>query len=353
MVHALQAMVALLMSRDEPSSQNHGVDEITRRIKLFLTLFARCDQNFHTGVGTDLHAWVSAYNFTTLLNLPLVIERFGPLRDLWEGGYTGEGSVASIKPIVRTVGRIPNWTTIILKKIHQNTAMKEVRRTLTSTDEEDEYAKRKKENAFYCYTSCEKVKNDFNDRLPLSVVMYEGNFYMVVTKWDDRLRVVELTKQKMVGTKVGLVYFAWTNGLNAVSIPNKEESLSYCLFLPYPNISGVDWALENKEKPFAYTVITSDWKQLDKDGTFTMPETPGLKPDATRLPQAVGFLSKLESTDTTDKNDDSFDNLIPLSNKQGDIEEHSDSGSEDDEEDVVEAHIIDLMEADTDTEAEE
>lgn len=273
MLHALHAMIALLMSRDEPSPDQ--VDEVTRRTKLFLTLFARCDQDFHTGVGSDLHTWVSSYNFTTLLNLPRVIALFKTLRDLWEGGFAGEGSVRFIKLVAAKLGRAHRWPLHMLKTLHQNRAFTDIRRQLDHTVQDDE---RKHGNDFYCYNAHWPAQAKFLKKLPLSVVMCEREFYMVTRKKGNRLLcVVQLTRKAMYGTKAGLSYFEWECASKEQPAPDHQDSTSYCLFLPLPSerpISGRSTLEDEENKTYVYAVVSSDWKQLDKNGNLTMPETP-------------------------------------------------------------------------------
>ena len=78
------------------------------RIKQFLTQFHLLDQQLskRTKTASDgrksQHMSVfSCANFTTLLNIPAMLEEFGPLRLLWEGGVHGEAFVKMIKPYLK------------------------------------------------------------------------------------------------------------------------------------------------------------------------------------------------------------------------------------------------------------
>jgi hypothetical protein len=42
-------------------------------------------------------SWLEKYNFACFLNLVEVIRRCRPLRNLWEGGYQGEGNLRKTK----------------------------------------------------------------------------------------------------------------------------------------------------------------------------------------------------------------------------------------------------------------
>ena len=69
----------------------------------FLDVFAELDDMISEGESSggksDMNAkWLRSYNFLSLLNLPDVMERFGPLCVLWEGGMMGEGILRKVKP---------------------------------------------------------------------------------------------------------------------------------------------------------------------------------------------------------------------------------------------------------------
>ena len=51
-----------------------------------------------------------------LLNLPKIMAYYGPIRNLWEGGYVGEGYLRIIKPYLSN-GLRKNWQ----KNIHKGT----------------------------------------------------------------------------------------------------------------------------------------------------------------------------------------------------------------------------------------
>ena len=53
------------------------------KIRIFLTLFARIDQKIRQ--KNEKPKWITSYNFLCLLNIPEMMENFGPVRNLWEG----------------------------------------------------------------------------------------------------------------------------------------------------------------------------------------------------------------------------------------------------------------------------
>ena len=70
-----------------------NIQSITRYIKAFLTKVHDLE-NCRSVINSLL---VNRPNFLTLLNIPNQLERFGPIRSLWEGGEMGEGSIKQLK----------------------------------------------------------------------------------------------------------------------------------------------------------------------------------------------------------------------------------------------------------------
>ena len=67
-------------------------------------------------------SWLSKYNFPSLLNLVDVLQEFGSLKNLWEGGYQGEGYLQFTKPLLKQ-GVRKNWQSNTLKKLLELTAL--------------------------------------------------------------------------------------------------------------------------------------------------------------------------------------------------------------------------------------
>jgi hypothetical protein len=43
--------------------------------------------------------WITSYNFICLTNIPKIMQQFGPVRNLWEGGDQGEKNIRVVKPL--------------------------------------------------------------------------------------------------------------------------------------------------------------------------------------------------------------------------------------------------------------
>jgi hypothetical protein len=93
MLVALDEMISSIMITEVVPGKT--VEHMELKIKLFLTEFDLLDQQVKT--AKEKPKIITSFNFMCLLNLPQLTLRFGPLRNLWEGGYKGEGYISMCK----------------------------------------------------------------------------------------------------------------------------------------------------------------------------------------------------------------------------------------------------------------
>jgi hypothetical protein len=81
----------------------------------------------HQSSSTDkpTYGWLTSYNFICLLNLPHVVERYGPIVNLWKGGYSGEKYSQQLKPRLRR-GMTLNWHVNVLKDVLKEDALSRI-----------------------------------------------------------------------------------------------------------------------------------------------------------------------------------------------------------------------------------
>jgi hypothetical protein len=95
LVVSLSSMMYRLMAN---SVNERSLCDVERCIKIFLSHFSDFEKKVSTRNEKQPPGWLSKYNFPCLLNLPEVLSEFGPIRNLWEGGYQGEGYLRKAKP---------------------------------------------------------------------------------------------------------------------------------------------------------------------------------------------------------------------------------------------------------------
>jgi hypothetical protein len=95
---SLHEMIAIVMAEE---IQDTTAQTMELQIKLFLTEFDLLDQQIKTEGSTP--SVISSFNFVSLLNLPKSTLTFGPLRNLWEGSFKGEGYIQHCKQFIHGV----------------------------------------------------------------------------------------------------------------------------------------------------------------------------------------------------------------------------------------------------------
>ena len=65
-----------------------GVDRSVRIFLSYLDIVDKCRRNWKRGP-----VWFTSYSYMCCLNIPDVLKKYGSLRNLWEGGFAGEGII--------------------------------------------------------------------------------------------------------------------------------------------------------------------------------------------------------------------------------------------------------------------
>ena len=163
------------------------VQSVEWHIQLFLNSYEIMDKDLQKG---NKCSWVSHYNFLCLLNVPKMILELGPLQNLWEGSYKGEGFIRHVKPEI-TMGLRKNWANTLMTRVLKKLAFKRVMHsrdksmspmlddgTLEFSDEEGDDPATATDNVckmFHKYGSIPDVTQAFLSRKPLSCVMYNDS----------------------------------------------------------------------------------------------------------------------------------------------------------------------------------
>jgi len=90
---AMEHLIAIVMTPTVEPGKTAA--EMEFRIKHFLAEFDLLDQQIQT--DPNIVKVFNCANFMCLLNLPSLTKRFGPLRNLWEGSWKGEGYIIPAK----------------------------------------------------------------------------------------------------------------------------------------------------------------------------------------------------------------------------------------------------------------
>jgi hypothetical protein len=254
----LKAMTARIMAS---SVTEASIKDVDLHIKRFLTTFHKFDLGMRG--GNDKPTWLTSYNFICLTNLPKILQEFGPVRNVWEGGEQGEKVIGILKPLWH--GFKNNWHVNLLTKALNIMAIER----LSSTQILNNNKKLASKKMFHKYKSVHDIVNNYIARKPMSVVqLVDGRFGCITrrTKTFVQLNPMDETKLFLGGSW----YCNWSSSMQDVQLHDIDISniIHYCLLLPQLTATGMPMPLEDDIK---YTLITSEWMERNDTGTFTLP----------------------------------------------------------------------------------
>ena len=165
----------------EATSPGISVSNLHVQIRLYLSAFDRLDLATRASSNSPPR-WVSKYNFLCILNIPSIIEKFGPYKYLYEGKYCGEGYNRILKPTAnRTSHR--NRSTNLLTNLIREKSMKAVQTNFETGKMQDSSAYTPPPctnrsliyRMAHRYQSRNKAKLHYDRQLPLSVVIFSSD----------------------------------------------------------------------------------------------------------------------------------------------------------------------------------
>lgn len=215
-------------------------------------------------------AVLSSYNFICLLNLPEAMERFGPLRKLWEGDYKGEGFAKFAKSFM-TQGMRKDWHHMLLSRLHNAIAFKSVlledQRASTTVGLQHQNTLREKKGEFHQYKSAFDVQQKFgenrplSERTPISVILVQvndGEVKVLANVRDyDHVLEISIDSETDPMTRFGLTYYRFSvgnnHGVGWASVAVNVTRFGSGLLLP---LMKEDDTLNH------FALISSNWRSL-------------------------------------------------------------------------------------------
>lgn len=227
------------------------------RIKTFLTAYHKFD--LHLITEKEKNGWLSSYNFICLLNIPFMMEEFGPVPNLWEGGYNGEKFCQQLKPRLRG-GLTANWHVNVLKGVLKEDALQRIE--LPIKEEGRQHYER--DRRYVRYSTMSQVMLAYNERKPISVVVYKDGRWGAIINTIETFLEIHLTKQQKPCN--GLFYWRVTLNFTEGVITQTNDIGQmciehYCVLLPKLTNNGLPKA---SSEPI-YCVIDSQWCDVIPD----------------------------------------------------------------------------------------
>ena len=156
-----------------------SIATIEIRVRLFLSAFDRLDQSTKLS-RQALPRWVETYNYMCLLNIPDIVRKFGPYKNLYEGKFCGESFNRILKPIANR-GAHRNRCFNVLRNIHREKAMSAVQQDFDNGDvsldvpfpNNCEVTRSPIYRLAHRYGKKLVISSDYHKNLPLSTVIYK------------------------------------------------------------------------------------------------------------------------------------------------------------------------------------
>lgn len=247
------------------------VNKTRHAVRIFLSKYdAMCKQMENK--TTRVPPVLSSYNFICLLNLPSAMEKFGPLRGLWEGGPRGEGFARFAKPFMKQGIRQHNWHTNLLRKLLRAKAFENITRVpeppLSAVTSEKALGDRRRQ--FHKYNSEVEFVNLFDravveKKQPISVILLlkeDGSvdIYGVVSDYESIMQVSLIRNEDEAPEyKLGLTYYTFRTkqlgqSVSWTDVSTSVQSIGYGLLLPLLEPGQL-----NSSK---FALISSNWEVL-------------------------------------------------------------------------------------------
>ena len=237
-------MVCLLM--DKHSDETH-VRNVEVYVRLFLSEYTEFAEQLYGVVPDNLSpAWISKYNFMSLLNLSEQIKEVGPLRTLWEGGTRGEGYLRHVKPIIKT-GLKKNWQTPLMENLLRSKSMATLTREFTSIDIVENSQHR-------VYASAASLAYMWLKRKPLSIVVKDDAEFMAAYQGTNEVCWMRFSRLEHLAeiNEMSFFYFSRVDG--AQNFVMNDNAIG-AMLLPRLGPTGPC------DEP-VYTCVTNDWRVL-------------------------------------------------------------------------------------------
>jgi hypothetical protein len=267
LVHSMYNMVKSVMVFEVDDDAIRMADF---HIKQFLTNVAVCDKKINPSARIPF--WISSYTYPCLLNLPSHMKEYGPLKNLWEGGIRGEGSLRFIKPMHQSIGLRPGWPVNILSRFYQKFGLRAVGASIGDDDvldeddfDDDENPTNFAQDRYWKYPNSDSVYMDFHDSKPLCLVCNGGTYGAMIRNGTVVKFTLDVTSN--VVEIRGMHFHSWNPDIDAKSHNNRgfvllEASEFNVLF------SFVLLPLQLSSDKSIYAAVRDDYTMMDNSGQF-------------------------------------------------------------------------------------
>lgn len=255
LVNVIASLYAMLSRILQRSVTKELCQSSLRHIKIFLNYYALFDDLLN---GVENLGWIKKYNFLSLLNLPVQMQNYGPLLNLWEGSSMGEKIISTLKPEIVS-GLRKNWQQNLYKKVMKKGFFHVVEIKRQNTINQVKFHKER-------YTCVAEIWNAISKNEPI-VCEYDSTFSELMIRFENG----EIYGANVEGNNVVLLnhcYFhlvAWEKVVEkADHLVFTNDTLIECLLLPLLEHNVVERQPDLSENMNYYYIITADWREFDQ-----------------------------------------------------------------------------------------
>ena len=280
---SLYAMISSIMIE---YTHDDVIRQCERNIKIFLSCLHELElvdkkECEDTRDSKNNPIWLSKYNYQSLMNLLFTMQRFGPLKNYWEGSMQGEGSLKLIKPTINNL-KARNWHVNTHIKLLEERVFDRILQTYTQEEIADNGMKEFQKMKYLRESRVRKMIHKYKSLYDLHVVFRRQYAINCVMMDDNQLYILIQNANKCNTVSVSLK-IAYTGNierinmnLHSVNIDQKlidkdlkevdeHKIKSYLVGLPI----NIECAKE--ENTNIYYFIDSNWMELNSEGIIHRP----------------------------------------------------------------------------------
>ena len=272
-IMALDNMMSLLMVEQIDGAEYYV--ELERTIRVFLTLFADLEETLAN--ANSLPSWLSSFNCLSLLNLPDIVRLYGPIRNIWEGSWVGEGFLRFAKPAVNH-GLRKFWQRSTMTHLQRMKGLQvlvaamndDSSKAVMQPDEEEEGEGNPKPEpgSYKCYKSIREIDNQIRKgNKAISCIVVDSCLGIACLNSTNDAEFVPLSVGPYHATKMGRHYFKFERNQDAATNCIKALPIDEVAVM-LPRVQLMEYADPNFV-PGSYTVVDRSHRHLSREGGLT------------------------------------------------------------------------------------
>lgn len=280
LITALSEMLECCMSHKITPGLIHKLDY---SIRILLSAYDKIDTELRPASAKP--SVISCYNFQCLMNLPKVMETFGPLPLLWEGKVQGEGYLPQVKlTYYGGMMRHSNWHYHMLKGLYRRKAFDHIASEMLKSPDPDaatHFVLKEWATKYHQHSAVGEVVDRINEirndkKAPVSVliVAQQGNavattrLFSICGYHDLVVEIKHSDNMVPPHQKCGLDYhrfevigaspFSWKDDLRMMNLEPSSAAIGFGYLLPLVEVDNG----KDDDTNRLFTLIAFNWKRL-------------------------------------------------------------------------------------------